>query len=256
VLDELTIEPAKWVARLAPAQSHSWSVYADFLLRAGHRHIAVATQPSVYWASGARILRSYFHQHGGTVVEFDMESLEPPDLCERLVAHNATVLLVLVGYPEPAVQIVRQLRSDARLAGILIGAPAGQPEFGEWEAMLGADGAVIPFLRYLPSQLTPLGLRVESSLRARLGCTPSFVAFEGYDTVAALSAALRGYTPGSSDTFWSRPIVEGTRGQIRFTRVPGINVWQWAWPAVQVVERDPIEPARFRVRGHGTAQPH
>ncbi len=56
VLDALTEQPTEWVARLAPAQSHGWPVYAEFLLRAGHRTIAVATQPSVYWECGVRIL--------------------------------------------------------------------------------------------------------------------------------------------------------------------------------------------------------
>jgi ABC-type branched-subunit amino acid transport system substrate-binding protein len=43
VLDALTERPTTWVARLAPAQSHGWRIYADFLLGAGHRRIAVAT---------------------------------------------------------------------------------------------------------------------------------------------------------------------------------------------------------------------
>src|SRR5262249_25395903 len=37
VLDALSEQPTKWVARLAPAQSHGWQIYADFLLHAGHR---------------------------------------------------------------------------------------------------------------------------------------------------------------------------------------------------------------------------
>ena len=41
--------------------------------------------------------------------------------------------------------------------------------------------------------------------------------------------------------------VEGTRGLIRFSRPPGISVWQWAWPPTQVVDRDPAQPDRFRV---------
>ncbi|WP_030195697.1 ABC transporter substrate-binding protein, partial [Streptomyces californicus] len=40
VLDVLTEEPTEWVARLAPAQSHGWRIYADFLLGAGRRRIA------------------------------------------------------------------------------------------------------------------------------------------------------------------------------------------------------------------------
>ena len=34
VLDSLTDEPSRWVARLAPAQSHCWRVYAEFLVSA------------------------------------------------------------------------------------------------------------------------------------------------------------------------------------------------------------------------------
>ena len=39
----------------------------------------------------------------------------------------------------------------------------------------------------------------------------------------------------------------GTRGQIQFSRLPGISVWQWARAPVQVVDRDPAEPGRFRI---------
>jgi len=46
---------------------------------------------------------------------------------------------------------------------------------------------------------------------------------------------------------WSHRSFEGTRGPLRFSRVPGIDVLQWAWPPVQVVERDPSKPDRFRV---------
>ena len=39
MLDALTDETTDWVARLAPAQSHGWQRYADFLLDAGHSRI-------------------------------------------------------------------------------------------------------------------------------------------------------------------------------------------------------------------------
>ncbi|MYR10447.1 ABC transporter substrate-binding protein, partial [Streptomyces sp. SID724] len=68
VLDALTEEPTEWVARLAPAQSHGWRIYADFLLRTGRSRIAVVTQPSVYWASGTRVLRDHLAARGGTVL--------------------------------------------------------------------------------------------------------------------------------------------------------------------------------------------
>ncbi|HEX8646729.1 MAG TPA: ABC transporter substrate-binding protein [Thermoleophilaceae bacterium] len=249
VLDALTEGPAEWVARLAPAQSRGWQIYADFLLAAGHRRIAVAAEPNVYWASGTRVLRDHLARHGGTVVELDMRALTPAAMCDELAGLRATALLLLVGHPEPAVSIVRSVRRDERLAGTLIGAPAGQPEFAGWATSLGDDGVAIPFLRYLPDRLGPLGARVEAALRERLRERPSFVAFEGYDTVAVLADVLRsrGAEPARTGGPWPSVAVEGTRGQIRFSRVPGIGVWQWAWAPIQVVDRDPAEPDRFRI---------
>ncbi len=249
VLDALTERPTKWVARLAPAQSCGWQIYADFLLSAGHSRIAVATQPSVYWASGARILRDYLAPRGGTVVELDVSTLASTALCDELVATRATALLLLVGQPEPAVSIVRSVRHDQRFANVMIGAPAGQPEFAGWTTLLGRYGAAIPFLRYLPDRLSPFGAQVETALRGLLAEAPSFVAFEGYDTVAVLADVLRSHGEDRAHTAesWAEVAVQGTRGQIQFSRMPGVSVWQWAVPPIQVVDRDPAEPDRFRV---------
>ncbi|MGI5329362.1 ABC transporter substrate-binding protein [Actinomadura nitritigenes] len=249
VLDALTEQPTERVARLAPAQSHGWRIYADFLLGAGHSRIALAAEPSAYWASGARILRDHLAPRGGTVVELDARALTPTAICDELAGHHVSALLLLVGHPEPAVSIVKAVRRDQRLTEIMIGAPAGQPEFAEWAALLGDDGTAIPFLRYLPERLGPLGARVEAALRERLGEEPSFVAFEGYDTIAVLADALRADIEDQAGDaeFWSRVAVEGTRGRIRFSRMPGISVRQWDWPPVQVVDRHPAEPARFRI---------
>jgi Periplasmic binding protein len=249
VLDALTDQPARWVARLAPAQSHGWTIYADFLLNAGHSRIAVVAEPSVYWGSGARILRDRLAPGGGNVVELDVRVLDPAAVCDELVDSRATALLLLVGYPEPAVSIVKSVRRDQRLAEMMIGAPAGQPEFAEWARLLGNDSAAIPFLRYLPERLSPLGARVETALRERLAEAPSFVAFEGYDTIAVLADVLRSHHGGRARTAesWPHVAAEGTRGQIQFFRTPGISVWQWTWPPIQVVDRDPAEPERFRI---------
>jgi hypothetical protein len=141
------------------------------------------------------------------------------------------------------VSIVESVRRDPRLTEIMIGAPAGQAELAEWATRLGGDGAAIPFLRYLPDRLSPLGARVRTDLRGRLPAEPSFVAFEGYDTIIALADLLR----SRGESWWSGVSVEGTRGQIQFSRTPGIGVWQWAWPPVQVVDRDPADPDRFRI---------
>lgn len=254
VLDALTEGPTDLVARLAPAQSHGWRIYADHLLGAGHSRIAVAAQPSVYWAAGTRVLRDRFAARGGSVVELGMRALAPTAVCDELVGTGATAVLLLVGHPDPAVPIVTSVRRDRRLAGIVIGAPAGQPEFAEWAASLGDEGAAVPFLRYLPERLGPLGARVAKALRERLAEAPSFVAFEGYDTVAVLAEVLRSHGGDRARTAeaWPRVEVEGTRGRIRFSRVPGVGVWQWAWPPIQVVDRDPADPDRFRILHDGS----
>ena len=249
VLDALTEQPTQWVARLSPPQSRGWRAYADFLLGAGHSRVAVATQPSVYWATGTRILREYLAARGGTVIELDMSALTPTAVCDELVENRATALLLLVGHPEPAVPLVKAVRRDRRLAEIMMGAPAGQPEFAEWATLLGEDGAAIPFLRYLPERLSPLGARVGTALRERLAEAPSFVAFEGYDTIVILADVLRSHGADRARTAesWQRVAAEGTRGLIRFSRTPGISVWQWAGTPIQVVDRDPGQPERFRV---------
>lgn len=249
VLDALTDQPTDWVARLAPAQSHGWQAYADFLLRRDASRVALAAEPSVYWAAGARVLRDYVTPRGGSVIELDLSALAPTAVCNQLVDGRATALLVLAGHPEPAVSIVESVRRDQRLAHLMIGAPAGQPEFADWVTLLGPDGAGIPFLRYMPERLSPLGALVQTALRDRLAETPSFVAFEGYDAIAVLAEALRHQAAnrGNAADFWTRVTVEGTRGNIQFSRKPGISVWQWAWAPVQVVDRDPIAPDRFRI---------
>lgn len=255
VLDALTDEPTDWVARLAPPQSRGWQLYADFLLTAGHSRIAIAAQPSVYWASGTGILRDYLTPRGATVIELD--TLDPEDLCNELADHRATALLLLVGHPEPALPIVKAVRHDQRLAGLLIGAPAGQPEFAEWATPFGAEhrvsgaavGAGIPFLRYLPEHLSPIGVRVEATLREQLAAAPSFVALEGYDAGLVLAEVLRsnGTDRARIAEAWPSVAVEGTRGQIKFSRTPGISVWQWTWAPIQVVDRDPARPDSFRI---------
>jgi hypothetical protein len=46
---------------------------------------------------------------------------------------------------------------------------------------------------------------------------------------------------------WPHVAIEGTRGQIGFSRLPGASVWQWASAPIQVVDRDPVKPDRFRI---------
>ncbi|TDD43270.1 amino acid ABC transporter substrate-binding protein, partial [Kribbella antibiotica] len=218
VLDSLVDEPTEWVARIAPVQSRGWRVFAEYLVSLGHRRVAVVADASVYWAAGVGVLRQYLD-----VVELRAA------VCDELAACGAKVLILLVGAPVP---IVESVRRDVRLAGVLIGAPAGQPE---WAGLAG-----IPFLRYLPGELSPLGERV----RAELGGTPSFVGFEGYDAMVAVAEFLRIQGAG-----WKSVVVEGTRGRIGFERMNGI--WQWTGVPIQVADLDPGNPAAFRVLHRG-----
>ena len=249
VLDALTERPTEWVARLAPAQSAAGgstrtSCCARVTVSSPWRPSRASTG-----RRGPAFLRDYLADRGGTVVELDLRALGPAAMCDELADSRATALLLLAGYREPAVSVVRSVRRDQRLAEVMIGAPAGQPELAAWATLLGDDGAAIPFLRYLPERLTPLGARVETALRDLLAEAPSFVAFEGYDTIAVLADVLRSAGPDRARIAesWPRVAVEGTRGRIRFSRAPGISVWQWAWAPIQVVDRDPAEPARFRI---------
>ena len=246
VLDSLTDTPTDAAARLAPAQSRGWRIYADYLLEAGHRRVAVARQPSAYWEAGAEILKTHLASHGAELVVFDLNSLSPAEFSEALAADGATALLILAGYPEPAASVVKAVRSAAGIDDVLIGTPAGQAEFAQWKALLGHDGTGIPFLSYLPLELPPLGQEIQDCLRAYLNCPPSFVAFEGFDTILALVDALdRG--EAHDQGLWAGVDIQGTRGRITFSKVPGISVWQWAWPPIAVVERDRNDGGRLRV---------
>jgi ABC-type branched-subunit amino acid transport system substrate-binding protein len=248
VLDGLTEQPAQCVGRLAPAQSKGWRRFAEFLLDAGHRQVAVALQPSVYWTHGVDILRNSLASSGGTIFELGAHTLASPVMCDELVGSRVTALLLLVGYPEPAVSIVKAVRQDPRLSHLMIGAPAGQPEFAEWAALLGDYGTAVPFLRYMPELLGPLGVRVQGRLREILGEVPSFVSLEGYDTIAVLADWLRQDTHRSGIAeYWPCVVAEGTRGQIRLSRTPGTGLWQWADAPIQIVDRDPATPDDFRV---------
>ena len=244
VLDALTEQPTDWVARLAPPQSHGWRIYADFLLGAGHRRIAVAAEPSVYWASGTRILRDHLAARGGSVIELDMRALPPRPCATSSSTTRATALLLLVGHPEPAVSIVKSVRRDPRLAEIMIGAPAGQPEFAEWARLLGDDGAAIPFLRYLPERLS------------RTRCTSR----DGPPRAAGRSALLRrlrGLRHGRRPRRCAAFCTARDPGRASRSKAPAGRSSSPACRAsasgngprtpIQVVDRDPAEPDRFRI---------
>ena len=180
VLDALTDEPTDWVARLAPPQSRGWRIYADFLLERG-------AQPHRRGRRAERLLGGrdpHPARPPSTRWHVELDAVRGGVRCSSSTAARPRCCC-WSALPEPAASIVAAVRRDPRLADILIGAPAGQPEFAGWRGG-------IPFLRYLPERLSPLG--ESRRVRDRLGGAPSFVAFEGYDTilVARRAPARRG----------------------------------------------------------------
>src|SRR5262249_40656838 len=76
--------PSRWVARLAPAQSHCWRAYAEFLVRVGYRRVALITQPDRYWSTGAGILRAVLGETGVGVVSVDASATDAADAAAQL----------------------------------------------------------------------------------------------------------------------------------------------------------------------------
>jgi ABC-type branched-subunit amino acid transport system substrate-binding protein len=248
VLDRVVEVPTDVVARIAPAQSYCWQVYADHLVAAGPGHVALVVQPDRYWSSGAQLLQTALAARGATTTIIEYATL--PDTPIADAVGGADALLLLVGYPEPAVSLVQAIRAEASLAGLLIGDPAGRAESPEWLARLGPDGVDVPFLRYLPAALGPPGTRVAERLTGIVGPSPSFVALEGYDSVQVVAEAVRIGGPDRRGVIeaLSHLRVAGTRGTISFSRDSG-PVWQWTWPPVQVAARpDHQQPEQISVR--------
>lgn len=249
VIDNIIEKPSKWIARLPQVQSKGWKIYAEFLTNNKNTNIALATSPSPYWKAGAHILREHFSKQGGSIIEFDTQLITPTDLCDKLNSSSVTALLLLVGYPNPAVSLVKAIRKDSRLEKLLIGAPAGQPEFNDWMSELQANGSAIPFLRYMPEKLNSLGLYVLDKIRKHLGEEPSFVALEAYDAIHILAniMSLNGINRNSIAKSWSQVTTNGTRGEIKLSQNSEMNVWQWQEAPVQVVDRDPLNKNQFRI---------
>ncbi len=249
VIDNLFEKPSKWIAQLPQVQSNGWKVYAEFLINNGHKNIALATSPSIYWKAGAHILHERLSKHDGSIVEFDTQLIAPAELCDKVIESRVTAVLLLIGYPDPVIPLVKTIRNDARLKNILIGAPAGQPEFNGWVNSLGRNGSSIPFLRYMPKKLNSLGQYAFEEIHKVLHEKPSFVALEGYDAIHLLSRimGLYGINRNSIAESWSQVIINGTRGEIKLSQSPEMNLWQWQEAPVQVVDRDPFNPNQFRI---------
>ena len=253
-IDALTARRSPYVFRLAPPQSYGWRVYADFLLARGFRHVIEVMREDVYWNSGAKALRRRLEPAGARVSRVVVAPEEDaPSIATKVetlaTAAAPAIALLLVGYPEPLGGIVRALAARNLLTGKLsLGDPAGRAIFPDWWDTVGEHGADVTFLSYqLPGRLTQTGRNMTSAFRERQGREPNFVALEGYDTIAAMAAALE-QAPAldAESTCASLRLAEtpGTRDLVRFSTEPdGVVHQQWAWPPVCVTARaDPGQP--------------
>lgn len=249
VIDNLSERKSDYIARIGQVQSRGWQLFAEFLLSKGHSKIGLATDRSAYWIAGAAILKKYLSEHSASCHLFYANDFEHPDFCNILRQNRISALLLLVGHPDPAVTLASKIKKDNRTNDIMLGAPAGQPEFSTWSDYLGADGTGIPFLRYRTGALTPLGCSVQNELRVLLEEEPSFVALEGYDGINLLAEIIRqhGTEPKIIANSWSRVRIPGTRGEISLSRDPNSGIFRWMDVPVQIVDRDPECFKKFRL---------
>ena len=243
VIDELVDTPSNWVARLSPPQSAGWSLYADFLIQQGHRQVAAILSQGAYWESGARILRDRLKEHGVQMEWFSLYGLISDQIVSALADLNPSVILLLLGFPEPIISTVRTIRSRPNFEGVMLGTPAGQSEFLQWHRELGEMGERVPFLRYMPASISHAEGPVLSALRRRLGCEPTFVALEGLDSARAILNLLK-HQSFTDTSPWARVVADGTRGRVEFVFDPGRGVWQWTKAPFQVACLD-SSPSRF-----------
>ncbi|MDR2012522.1 MAG: ABC transporter substrate-binding protein [Rhodanobacter sp.] len=233
VIDQLVDQPSSWIARLSPPQSIGWSLFADFLSNHGHSNIAAVTTESTYWVKGIEILRNRLRMRGGQLTELSFLESNPAQIIYSLETLGASSLLLLLGFPEPVTSIVRAVRANRNFDHVLLGAPAGQPEFAQWHRNLGQLGTGIPFLRYLPINPSSAVQDAFQDLRRMHNREPSFVALEGLDSALIVADLLRTYDNGNVEP-WTSVITEGSRGRISFTFDQRCGVWQWATAPVQV----------------------
>jgi len=247
-LDNITERRLGFVFRLAPPQSYGWAVYADFLASEGFRHVIALQEDNLYWNNGSRAMEARLRKLG---VRFTRLSVVPgladaTSWIRQVQAKQSDspvpdILLLLMGYPEP----LRSVVSEAHNAGLVpptcfLGDPAGRTVFPDWWEIAGTDAIQVPFLSYArPARPTSNGKRISMEFNTQYGREPTFVAFEGYDSVLVLARAFEdaGTTePSDVCDALRRMELEGTRGTIKFsTEREGVVHQQWKWPPVCVV---------------------
>lgn len=247
-LDDITTRRLDFVFRLAPPQSYGWAVYADFLSSQGFRHVVALQEDNLYWNNGSRAIEARLRKSG---VRFTRLSVAPgladaTSWIRQVQAQQSDtpapdILLLLMAYPDP----LRSVVGEAHNRGFVppecfLGDPAGRTVFPDWWEIAGTDAIQVPFLSYArPTPPTSSGKRMSLDFKKQYGREPTFVAFEGYDSVLVLARAFEdaGTTePPKVRDALRRVELEGTRGTIRFsTEREGVVHQQWKWPPICVV---------------------
>lgn len=247
-LDNLTARRLSFVFRLAPPQSYGWAIYADFLASQGFRHVVALQEDNLYWNNGSRAIEARLRNLG---VRFTRLSVAPGQAdamswIRQVQAMQSDspvpdILLLLMAYPEPLRAVVREADNHGLVPpACFLGDPAGRTVFPDWWEIVGTDAIQVPFLSYTrPARPTANGKRISTDFKQQYGREPTFVAFEGYDSVLVLARAFEdaGTTePSNVSEALRRMELEGTRGTIRFsTEREGVVHQQWKWPPVCVV---------------------
>ena len=247
-MDSVTARRLSMVFRLAPPQSYGWSLYADCLASHGFQHVVALQEDNLYWNSGSRVMEARLHNLGVRFTRLPLTAGSTDVVaCIRQVQgmrseHPAPdILLMLVAYPEPFVS----LASEASRHGLVppacfIGDPAGRVACQDRWGVVGTAAMRVPFLSYIRSQqLTEEGQRLSKEFKGRFGREPTFVAYEGYDSVLVLAHACADagtVDPGAVCNSLRKISILGTRDTIQFSTEPdGVVHQQWKWPPVCVV---------------------
>jgi ABC-type branched-subunit amino acid transport system substrate-binding protein len=247
-LDDITARRLGFVFRLAPPQSYGWAIYAEFLASEGFQHVVALQEDNSYWSNGSRAIEARLRKLG---VRFTRLSAAPGlgdamSWIRQVQAKQSDrpvpdILLLLMGYPEPLRSVVSEARNHSLVPpACFLGDPAGRAVFPDWWEITGTDAIQVPFLSYTrPDQPTAKGKRISVDFKNQYGREPTFVAFEGYDSVLVLARAFEdaGTTEPSNVCEALRSMeLEGTRGTIKFsTEGEGVVHQQWKWPPVCVV---------------------
>jgi ABC-type branched-subunit amino acid transport system substrate-binding protein len=247
-MDSVTARRLSVVFRLAPPQSYGWSVYADYLASHGFKHVVALQEDNPYWNGGSRIIETRLHNLGVRFTRLPLTGGSTDVVaCIRQVQgmrseHLAPdILLMLVAYPEPFVSLAREASEHGLIPpACFLGDPAGRVACQDRRGVIGTDAMPVPFLSYIRSEHpTEEGQRISKEFKGRFGREPTFVAYEGYDSVLVLARACANagtVDPGAVCNSLRKISVLGTRGTIQFSTEPdGVVHQQWKWPPVCVV---------------------